>query len=119
MFNLHYCTYSLSPAVTSERRLWRHLFVNRKNEVKCYVPCLPVGVSKSWTGTSFSASWLPMNVRYKLKHMTDNYLVYHTTSFQNMGQTNRHTVLLEARYSSLTNAGLFLLKPFLIQTLLC
>ena len=70
-------------------------------------------------GTSFSAFWLPMKVRYKLKHMTDNYLVYDTTSFQNMGHTNRHTVLLEARYSSLTNAGLFLLKPFLIQTLLC
>ena len=70
-------------------------------------------------GTSFSAFWLPMKVRYKLKHMTDNYLVYDTTLFQNMGHTNRHTVLLEARYSSLTNAGLFLLKPFLIQTLLC
>ena len=63
-------------------------------------------------GTSFSVSWLPMNVRYKLKHMTDNYLVYHTTSFQNMGQTNRHTVLLEARYSSLTKCCVVFIETF-------
>ena len=34
------------PSSSSERRLWRHLFVNRKNVAKCYVGFDPKGPNR-------------------------------------------------------------------------